>query len=686
MISTEILARAFQEFRDNDSHHLAVNVRRMRAEQLRKLLSNPDTIDLDFFNREVWVYESVTKINGEKISGFSDATVEPSKTAIVKNALSDSRLELHGNYIWGSGSRVYGPSLKIDANEKLENVRKALRILNDSALPPIEKAKQIEEVPGFGPNIGTGLVMLWYPTQFAIYNKQSKQALKKLGMDFNDLSSFQVAVRRLKETVQADDFLELDAFLYQVNQGNIKIGGEPVVDRAARYWTINAGEGGRLWNRFQSESLISIGWDFLGDLRRFQTKEQISDAIQQQRDDDSPPVNDSLACYQFAFEMRPGDLVFAKQGRDQILGFGRVSSDYIYDETRSEHRNIRRVEWTAIGPWTVPEGALPPTKTLTDVSDYQSFLELVLRLINADKTPPPPPPLHPPYTVEQAMEGLFLSEAEFRSMLDALARKRNIILQGPPGVGKTYIARRLAQVMMGSQDRSKIGMVQFHQSYAYEDFIQGWRPRESGGFERRDGVFHEFCQKAKNDPASNYVFIIDEINRGNLSKIFGELLMLIEGDKRGPEYALSLTYARDLSEQFFVSKNVFLIGMMNTADRSLAMVDYALRRRFTFVDLKPAFQSNSFVAVLEEADVPQEIIQLVVDRMQGLNETIRNDKTRLGPGFEIGHSFFCPQEADVSCDRDWFRSIIRSEIAPLLREYWFDDAEQAETLIRGLLE
>ena len=276
------------------------------------------------------------------------------------------------------------------------------------------------------------------------------------------------------------------------------------------------------------------------------------------------------------------------------------------------------------------------------------------------------------YTIDDALKDLFFSKDQLKEMLAALARKKNLILQGPPGVGKTFVARRLAYALIGCKEPAQIAMVQFHQSYSYEDFIQGWRPKETGGFERRDGAFYTFCKKAATDEATKYVFIIDEINRGNLSKIFGELMMLIETDKRGQNYAIPLTYANGLDEQFSVPTNLHIIGMMNTADRSLAMVDYALRRRFTFVDLKPAFETKQFRSFLEDWKVQSNVIGIIVSRMTELNERICSEKTNLGPGFAIGHSFFCPQETEEELGMDWYRSVIRSEIAPLIREYWFD--------------
>ncbi len=286
---------------------------------------------------------------------------------------------------------------------------------------------------------------------------------------------------------------------------------------------------------------------------------------------------------------------------------------------------------------------------------------------NASDRGPTPLPAEelPLYGKEDFLEEVFMGEEGYDALVGVLNTKKNIILQGAPGVGKTFIAKRLAYSIMGAKVPERVQMVQFHQSYSYEDFIEGYRPCVDG-FKLEEGVFHSFCKRAASDPNNDYFFIIDEINRGNLSRIFGELFMLIENDKRGSRNKLQLLYSH---ESFYVPANVYIIGMMNTADRSLAVLDYALRRRFAFFDLQPGFDTDGFTSYRES--LGSDAFDRLIACVKRLNAAIAADDS-LGKGFCIGHSYFCGLSADGVTDAK-LAAIVEYELVPMLREYWFDE-------------
>lgn len=285
----------------------------------------------------------------------------------------------------------------------------------------------------------------------------------------------------------------------------------------------------------------------------------------------------------------------------------------------------------------------------------------------------------PPYTKEDFLSEVYMTEEKYDRLAGVLLNKMNIILQGAPGVGKTFAAKRLAYSLMGEKDDSRIEFVQFHQNYSYKDFMMGYKP-SGDSFELKYGVFYRFCKKAENQPDKKYFFIIDEINRGNLSKIFGELLMLIEKDYRGTKATLAYN-----GMPFTVPENLYIIGMMNTADRSLAMIDYALRRRFSFFEIEPGFESKGFSDYQRtlENDTFDELIKKVIE----LNEEISRDKS-LGKGFCIGHSYFCGR-TKKTCTDEWMQSVVDYDILPMLQEYWFDDdskVQRWDNILHGVFQ
>lgn len=593
-----------------------------------------------------------------------------------------------------------------------------LLMLNWSSLPKEERESSLNDPWGLAEWIDErtegqrqfrhALLFLLFPDEFEpimspghkrkIAKAFSDDTSKVSDFDSADLISLDKALLTVHTQLQ-DEYPEEEIHFYkapfrEIWKGDSTTSGNDSLERTddeawyrdrigtGNTWVIAPGEGARLWGEFLKLGIAAIAWDDLGDLSEYESRDAIHDALIESGAGENPS-NHSLTLWEFVHEMKIGDVVLAKKGRRAILGWGKVTGEYEHDSERAEYRNFRTIEWHPCPEPITLEWQIA-TKTLTRFTRYMSTLRDIFELIDADAVPSAKgsdETENQSYDVDTALNDLFLEETQFHRILDSIALRKNLILQGPPGVGKTYIARRIAWCLMKRKDPQSIEMVQFHQSYAYEDFVQGWRPTETGGFKLCNGVFYEFCKRAEKCPKEPYVFIIDEINRGNLSKILGELLMLIEADKRGPEHAISLAYNVS-GDPFSVPDNVYLLGLMNTADRSLAMVDYALRRRFAFEKIEPAYRKGKFREYLLEAGIEHDLVDRIDKNLFDLNQHIHDDKD-LGPGFQIGHSYFVPEE-EAEADEGWYQNIIDTQIEPLLNEYWFDRPEQVKELVLKL--
>ena len=467
-------------------------------------------------------------------------------------------------------------------------------------------------------------------------------------------------------------------------------GAESAQERERGYWLYTPGEGAARWEEFRTAGIMALNWDRVGDLASFPDKESLLDALYTHYGDwGGRPRRAADSVWDYIHAMKPGDIVYVRRSFNEIVGRGVVRSDYRYDEDRSSFRAVRDVEWTHVGSWPLEQriGRLmlqrltentkytpDQLNALIGIEDPRSPSSADERLGNNDLDE-----ADEHYTSTDFLDEVFLSPEDLEQMLGLLRRKKNLILQGAPGTGKTFAAKRLAYALMGETDDSRVEVVQFHQSTAYEDVVVGLRPTVEGGFAAAEGVFARFCRRAAADPGRDYVFIIDEINRANISKAFGELLMLIEAEHRGEALRLPVS-----GELLSVPKRLHIIGMMNTADRGLALIDYALRRRFAFFEMRPALDHPGFLRHVEA--VGSSRLEALVDVVRRLNQRIAEDEA-LGPGFQIGHSYLClpagNPENPGGMDAD-VTSMVRYELEPLVREYWFDNPAAMDESIHEL--
>jgi hypothetical protein len=446
-----------------------------------------------------------------------------------------------------------------------------------------------------------------------------------------------------------------------------------------RYWL-----GGAMYDdadvsqKFIDQNVFAMNWA-LEDLKYALGNEDLLNSIF-----DKYGLNtNAKKMFKLLFEIKKGDKIAIKstfaKGKTSFLrikAIGTCQSDalsgYLYNDELGHTipvnwEKVEKVDFENIGGhWD----------TLSEVTKQQDIEKIFFEASVDDKVNDPIEVLLNTYSKQQFLEDAYITEEKYNLIISRLENKKNIILQGAPGVGKSYLAKKIAYSILGSIDESKIQMVQFHQSYSYEDFIMGYRPNKNGGFDIVEGVFYKFCKKAIENPLDKFFFIIDEINRGNLSKIFGELMFLIEPDKRGESFAMNTVYSE---EKFYIPDNLYIIGLMNTADRSIALIDYALRRRFSFIDIEPAFGEN-FVKYTDKFKHTN--LNKVLDIIMQINNDIESDES-LGKGFRIGHSYFCNLK---NADNDELLEIIDCDIIPLLEEYWIENNEKVKNYSKSLHE
>ena len=577
----------------------------------------------------------------------------------------------------------------------------------------VDSYNQALSVKGVRRNLTIGLFWIRpqnYPT---VDGKSQTYMADRLGIEMSQIPprgpEYLELADRLKERFNATDsavssLQELSFEAYEPNTSN------PI----SPVWLVRAGNEGQDEDTDLNNGIKTLGWEEVPDLTGAVDKDAVEKRVQQGYPNASNQEIGSATAKILSFvqDIQEGDIVVLPlKSRPGQVALGRITGPYAYQYVGDVQRHTRPINWirddvprSDFGQDLQDSLNLRGTVNRIQRNDAERRIAAMLdgsRDPNIDATEPEtdepiqPPLASPevsPYNLQDIItEGCFLEQSKLETILKRLRAKKNLILQGPPGTGKTWLAKKLAFALIGQKDDSRVRRVQFHPNLSYEDFILGYRPDHESKLSLVEGPFLKTVTRARDDQSSDYVIVIEEINRGNPAQIFGEMLTLLESDKRNSDDALRLAYSSsDSDRSVYIPPNVYVIGTMNVADRSIALVDLALRRRFAFIDLEPVFGEVWRNWVSEQCGIPNDFLSTIEQKMTALNKRIAGDRS-LGPQFRIGHSYVTPPPGTPIDDAvDWFTQVVDTEIGPLLDEYWFefDNATEAENakseLLRGL--
>ena len=565
----------------------------------------------------------------------------------------------------------------------------------------VNSYNQALSVRGVRRNLTIGLFWIrpqHYPT---VDGKSQTYMADRLGIELSQIPPRGPEYLELADKLK-ERFDESDSAVHSFQELSFEAYEPTTSSPISPVWLVRAGDEGQDDNADLEHGIKTLGFQEVPDLTGAADTGAVKERVRQGYPNASNPQigNRTSQINSFVHEIHEGNIVVLPlKTRLGEVALGRITGPYSYQEVEGIQRHIRPVNWirtnvprSDFGQDLQDSLNLPGTVNRIRRNDAERRISAMMdgsRDPDIDATvaeteesiqPSLESAEAPPYNLQDIInEGCFLEQSKLETILKRLRAKKNLILQGPPGTGKTWLAKKLAFALLGQKDERRVRRFQFHPNLSYEDFILGYRPDGEGKLTLIEGPFLKTVTRARDDQSSDYVIVIEEINRGNPAQIFGEMLTLLESDKRNSDEALRLAYSSsDSDRSVHIPENLYVIGTMNVADRSIALVDLALRRRFAFVDLEPVFGEVWRNWVHEQCGIPNDFLASVERRMTTLNQRIESDRS-LGSQFCVGHSYVTPAPGTHIDDPvEWFRDVVDTEIGPLLDEYWFDNADVAQ--------